>query len=551
MIILDYFRQKRKEPDYYKVNGKIIRRIRGGSPDIDFSGATNQGPTFYVNPQSGDNSSSLQSVISNCSSSGGGRIYPLIGIFGFASPVVVGTRNITIKGFGGKWRSNPSGTPSTTFLGLTPGMTIIQFAPTGGIGDSDSMGGGLEGVFLDCEANNAAIGLEVLSWRYGNFKWISANIATTASIHAGVVPSTNWTSTDHRDIQKCIFEQIDIGTVGTNNPGFCLLLDGDTAGGSPTEGDFSTNEIRDLLCNFNNGDAVHIGNSDNNVGTNWHLFRQAGGTGFATFFGGGAAAGTQSRAWTIIRYTANAPTKVEGTDTATVAAGTPCFYGFDKDNNTPDPTVGTGASFFYIDNLGIQMNPKLQGAFAGGTRNELIANAPIAGSALTLMSGGSNHLQLIDGTRQGRFILTANGPTIGRIVGGNYVDIDSGLQQQGTVFHQIAAKHVIASDVSSVPATSNLGANVTSVTPTGNDFRGKMVIVMGGALAANTRICTVTYGTAFAGTPILVMLVNMTSGAGLAIVNFYSSAEAAGSFDLFADQALAAGTYTLKYLVIQ
>jgi hypothetical protein len=100
-----------------------------------------------------------------------------------------------------------------------------------------------------------------------------------------------------------------------------------------------------------------------------------------------------------------------------------------------------------------------------------------------------------------------------------------------------------------LPVITNLGANVTSVTPTGNDSRFKLVIVMAGALAANTRICTVTYGTTYGATPFTPELVDQTSGAGLANVGFYAGAEAAASFDLFSNQALALGTYTVRATV--
>jgi len=111
---------------------------------------------------------------------------------------------------------------------------------------------------------------------------------------------------------------------------------------------------------------------------------------------------------------------------------------------------------------------------------------------------------------------------------------------------QIGA-HLIANQTGGPPATSNLGANVTSVTFTGNDTRGKIVIVMAGALAANTRIATCTWISTFGTVTPIPLLVSETSGAGLAIVNFYSGAESATTFDLFCEQALAAGTYTVRY----
>ncbi len=111
------------------------------------------------------------------------------------------------------------------------------------------------------------------------------------------------------------------------------------------------------------------------------------------------------------------------------------------------------------------------------------------------------------------------------------------------------AGHLL-STASGAPATSTLGANVTSVTFTGNDRRGTIAIVMSGALAANTKIATCTYAVSYGATAPFVFLPNQTSGVGLVNVNFYRLAVSTGvSFDLAANQALAAGTYTVGYIV--
>jgi hypothetical protein len=119
----------------------------------------------------------------------------------------------------------------------------------------------------------------------------------------------------------------------------------------------------------------------------------------------------------------------------------------------------------------------------------------------------------------------------------------------GPAGHVLFAAH-LSSGASGTPTTTALGANITSVTFTGNDIRGKIVIVVGaGGLAANTRIATCTYAVTYAAT-VFPDLINQTSGAGLAVVNFYSSAESATAFDLFCNQALVVGTYTIRYTVI-
>ena len=109
----------------------------------------------------------------------------------------------------------------------------------------------------------------------------------------------------------------------------------------------------------------------------------------------------------------------------------------------------------------------------------------------------------------------------------------------------------LVSTASGTPASSALGTNVTSVTFTGNDVRGTIAVVMSGALAANTRISTNTFAVSYGATSPKVTLVDQTSAVGLTIVNFYVSAQSTGvSFDLACDQALAAGTYTIDYIVI-
>jgi hypothetical protein len=101
------------------------------------------------------------------------------------------------------------------------------------------------------------------------------------------------------------------------------------------------------------------------------------------------------------------------------------------------------------------------------------------------------------------------------------------------------------------PATSALGANVTSAIFTGNDTRGIITIVMSGALAANTAAFTATFAASYGATAPKVTLVDQTSAVGLTIVNSYVLSQSTGvSFIVAFDQALAAGTYIIDYIVI-
>lgn len=108
----------------------------------------------------------------------------------------------------------------------------------------------------------------------------------------------------------------------------------------------------------------------------------------------------------------------------------------------------------------------------------------------------------------------------------------------------------LASEGSAPPVPTLLGANVTSVTPAGTDMVGAISLVMAGALAANTRIARLTWANSYGATAPVVALINQTSGAGLAVVNFYSTPSTGASIDLFCNQALAAGTYAIVYFAV-
>ncbi len=131
------------------------------------------------------------------------------------------------------------------------------------------------------------------------------------------------------------------------------------------------------------------------------------------------------------------------------------------------------------------------------------------------------------------------------------VDPPTIFDSTAVVTGDLTAGGHLLSTAAGAPATSTLGANVTSATFTGNDTRGTIAIVMAGALAANTKVCTATFAATYGATAPKVTLVDQTSGVGLAVVNSYVLAQSTGvSFDIAFDSALALGTYTIDYIVI-
>jgi len=136
----------------------------------------------------------------------------------------------------------------------------------------------------------------------------------------------------------------------------------------------------------------------------------------------------------------------------------------------------------------------------------------------------------------------------GGVLSGTYPN--PGLAANQNIAGNMTVGGHLISSAAAAPITSNLGANVTSAVPAGNDVAGSIAITMSGALGANTRACTVTFAAAYASAP-KITLVDQTSAVGITIVNSYVQAQNGGiSYDIAFDQALGAGVYNVDYIVI-
>jgi hypothetical protein len=212
-------------------------------------------------------------------------------------------------------------------------------------------------------------------------------------------------------------------------------------------------------------------------------------------------------------------------------------------NIGPDASVGAGTTFYAP--LDLQQ--------VGGNVNSPAASGlqAVNGDKILFMPGSGAGQRTGIGTASGALAMVLPNAAGQRfrimLDPGGTAAMSSGT---GEIWAFTTGNHMIIAN-SSAPASSNRGANVTSVTMTGNDTIGKIVVVMAGALAANTRIATITFNQTYSANAPNIVLTNNTSGAGLASVDPYVQATSTGvSFDLACNQALATGTYTFGYIVI-
>lgn len=209
---------------------------------------------------------------------------------------------------------------------------------------------------------------------------------------------------------------------------------------------------------------------------------------------------------------------------------------------------GTGAAIIVGGASGLNIRNTANSATNIGTTD---AGVVTIRAGLTLTAGDFTLAGNINGQTISSAAVLTGTLSVGAI---NGQTITSAAHFTGTLLIDSTltfAAHVI-STASGTPSTSNLGANITSVTFTGNDTSGTIAIVVAaGGLAANTRIATCTFAATYGGTAPKVRLIDETSGAGLAHVGFYRQAFSTGvSFDLASNQALVPGTYTVGYMVV-
>ena len=291
---------------------------------------------------------------------------------------------------------------------------------------------------------------------------------------------------------------------------------------------------------FNNGHGFNVGAPDSIVSA-----CDSGQSGLYGFTDGGANRYVGCKAWLSGRVT---PATGAGFRIRLYSMASGCHsqdnaqHGFDFFN----ATNAVGSGLFADSNgrgaVGYGYNlVGAQGCQVQGTANDR-QGVPTQALGVNIGTGTKNVVDIVVGASATAPITTAD------LTSDNIVRIHStaaGFSGASGIGPRVYSQTGVA------PATSALGANVTSATPAGNDHRGRIVVVMAGALAANTRICTVTFNVSYGATSPRVILTNQTAGAGLAAVVPYVSAQATGvSFDLAADQALAAGTYEFDYIVI-
>jgi hypothetical protein len=147
-----------------------------------------------------------------------------------------------------------------------------------------SLNGGTFGNIVLEGAGVASHCLELLSLRGWHFPKLVVSNAVTANLHLGVVDDGDISSSEPRDLQNCLFDQIisrswitaALGAKG-------ILVDGDDVA------DVSLCHFGEIRAIHKNGHALDIGSSDTLKFGGVYIFRVSGGTGNGVVLRGGSS----------------------------------------------------------------------------------------------------------------------------------------------------------------------------------------------------------------------------------------------------------------------
>lgn len=369
----------------------------------------------------------LTDAINAAKISGRPTVIIVNGTISVSATIVIDASNITLQGAGSDTShdlgSQGAKARATLAWAGSAGGTILQFASPVGASNQICGGGGANNLFFAC-FNNAAIGLQVLSWRRGTFENLHFDNPTTVGVDVGVVASLG----EARDTQNCYFRSLSSRQLEvTGGLGGLIRLGGDASANT------SLNMFEQLDCSFLNGTAYALNNSDNNLFIRARAFRAGAGTGNAIVFNGSNSAGEVARSNIFVSMSTNGaiPIIMRGTSSFTYPSTDNSVLFLDYDNGYTPPTFETGATGQWSDTRGVQARTvQVTAAVGDDTTNAIAAQARLGNGSLHVVNGSQNHVRLSDAAGSNVWSLSLDGSgnlRIARVSGSANFDLPSTL----------------------------------------------------------------------------------------------------------------------------
>lgn len=338
-----------------------------------------------------DDAAAINAAITAAAGIFGGNVYATQGkTYAIGSVINVSSRGVVLVGHGGDV-SHDVGVNTGTAAKLkwigSAGGTMVKFSPTTGASAQGLAGCGIKGFALLAQ-NSAAIALLVESVRFGEFKNLYIDNPTTVAVDVGVVATLG----EARDTQHCVFNQISVRVLEAT-AAIGLRLGGDSGANA------SFNKFSNITISHENGDAVVLNTSDNNVLQQIQCVRPTG-TGRTLLLNGSNTNPGPAFGNFIESISGPGAILSKGTSSFTYPAANNHITYLDKGNGTPDPTIETGSTLFWSTDTGVGV---LQGfsktALADSVAQAIATRLSIGNESVRIHNGSSNHVILTDGTR--------------------------------------------------------------------------------------------------------------------------------------------------------
>lgn len=233
---------------------------------------------------------------------------------------------------------------------------------------------------------SAAKGLDVVSTSYCEYSDLGFLDFTDAGFEMNVVATLGEArDCQHNQIRNIQWEHF-------KEVGACLRLGGDSTANT------SFNWFENISFKHFNGIGLDVGPTDNNTFQLTRIFRAARGAGESGILRAGSVNGLTARHNYFFSIGYSGPFVAEGTPEDTVASHDNTFWQLDKDNNSPDPTINTGASLSFEDTRGLFNNFAFTPIAIGSNATTALAERDnISTETARIYNGSSNHIRLVNG----------------------------------------------------------------------------------------------------------------------------------------------------------
>ena len=294
-----------------------------------------------------------------------------------------------------KAASNAAWADSQSYNVYKPSVMVeVKSVYGDGTTDQQIRGSGVSRIHFDCQ--DAHIGLRVIAASNGVYEDLSFIEPKTSAIYMGVknVGDMNKPATVYQDPQFNSFKRIVSRNFAGGEYGGLFICTGISDWGSNT----SFNTFKDLRAFIKNGDAFVLGSSDANMFENALVHRATGGDGEAVLLLGSNVSDSDIPRSNKFHHfgSANGGDIIcYGTDTFSYASRNNAFPWLNTENNTPLPTIETGASCYYDTDKGFEFFKKTASLVVGtNTANMQSARDDYGAESLHITNSAEKHVVL-------------------------------------------------------------------------------------------------------------------------------------------------------------